>query len=242
MADKNKTDKAGSNLNSTRQLLDELDALMQRMLALPVGDLEEARSPGSAGTSVAAAPEESRMAASTAESHPAAAATEYQEPAPASYQYDEANDEEPSDELSPEHEQSLPEHEAQPDGVDSGESAATTAESPASREPHEQEERTSRLRPVSEEVLSALATQPAGLSPDMLGKGSALLSARVQRTPIYLWPLALLNRVFDLLTYLLGPFGAWLRGSGGRTFLAIVGLVFLLAAVGLQLLAWLAWN
>jgi hypothetical protein len=38
-----------------------------------------------------------------------------------------------------------------------------------------------------------------------------------------------LNGLFDVLTYLLGPLGSWLRGSG-RTALGWLGILALLAA------------
>jgi hypothetical protein len=47
--------------------------------------------------------------------------------------------------------------------------------------------------------------------------------------PAALWPLILLNGLFDILSYLLGPLGTWLRGPG-RTILGLLGIAMILAA------------
>ena len=44
-----------------------------------------------------------------------------------------------------------------------------------------------------------------------------------------LWPLIALNVVFNLLTYLLGPLGTWLRGPG-RSALGWLGIGLILTA------------
>ena len=49
--------------------------------------------------------------------------------------------------------------------------------------------------------------------------------------PGHLWPAILVNWVFDTLSYLLGPLGSWLRGSG-RPALGWVGILMTLAAAG----------
>jgi hypothetical protein len=49
--------------------------------------------------------------------------------------------------------------------------------------------------------------------------------------PGYLWPTIVLNWVFDALSYLLGPVGSWMRGSG-RPTLGWIGILMVLAAGG----------
>jgi len=44
-----------------------------------------------------------------------------------------------------------------------------------------------------------------------------------------LWPLILLNGLFDILTYLLGPLGTWMRGPG-RAAIGLTGVLMILAA------------
>jgi hypothetical protein len=57
-----------------------------------------------------------------------------------------------------------------------------------------------------------------------------------------LWPVIALNKVFDALTYPLGPLGGWLRGSTGRALLAFLGGVFIVAAGILLTLDWCEWT
>jgi hypothetical protein len=47
--------------------------------------------------------------------------------------------------------------------------------------------------------------------------------------PISLWPFILLNGTFNILSYLLGPLGTWLRGPG-RTMMGWLGIGLILAA------------
>jgi hypothetical protein len=60
--------------------------------------------------------------------------------------------------------------------------------------------------------------------------------------PWWCWPLLLLNGAFDLLLLPLGPLGAWLRGRGGRNVLAAVGLLCLAAAAALAAGDWFGWT
>lgn len=58
----------------------------------------------------------------------------------------------------------------------------------------------------------------------------------------WLLPLVWANGFFDLLTYLLGSHGRWLRGPRGRAALAWLGLLLLLAAAAWAVLDWDGWN
>lgn len=51
-----------------------------------------------------------------------------------------------------------------------------------------------------------------------------------------LWPVLFVNGLYDFLSYVLGPGGTWLRGSG-RRMLGWLGVVMILASAG-----WLAGN
>lgn len=55
--------------------------------------------------------------------------------------------------------------------------------------------------------------------------------------PGHLWPAVGVNWVFDALSYLLGPVGSWMRGSG-RPTLGWVGVLLLLAAAGWAVGEW----
>ena len=50
--------------------------------------------------------------------------------------------------------------------------------------------------------------------------------------PFVLWPVYLLNKIFDLLSYFLGPLGTWLRQSSGRNVLGWLGILMVLGAIG----------
>lgn len=74
---------AGSSLQTTRQMLDELDALMERMLALPVNELEDAPAPRPASktptvvaslTLLGSAPDAAAVAVAAADEPPASVA------------------------------------------------------------------------------------------------------------------------------------------------------------------------
>jgi hypothetical protein len=55
-------------------------------------------------------------------------------------------------------------------------------------------------------------------------------------------PVVVVNKVFDVVTYPLGPLGAWLRGPTGRGLLAFLGGVFLAAAGIILALDWCEWT
>jgi hypothetical protein len=57
-------------------------------------------------------------------------------------------------------------------------------------------------------------------------------------TPFILWPLVPVNWVFDLFTHLLGPLGFWLRRPSGRTALGWLGILMIVGAVGWAVADW----
>lgn len=61
-------------------------------------------------------------------------------------------------------------------------------------------------------------------------------------TPAVLWPLVAVNAIFDLFTYPLGRPGRWLRSPSGRTFLGLSGLALLVAAGVCVALGWSRWS
>jgi hypothetical protein len=70
------------------------------------------------------------------------------------------------------------------------------------------------------------ATPGPVTNPDPAGPAAASPDGPV--SPL-LWPLIALNVTFNVLTYLLGPLGTWLRGSG-RSVMGWVGIGMILAA------------
>jgi len=187
----------------TRQQLEELDALMQRMLALPV-DEEEKPSP---------LPAEKPAGQRKEDSGPVL----IEELLPA------AADESP----------------AAPQGVPSRAAPLPRVLAPAPALLR-REEKTVPAPAISLRT----ADEPERLVPP------ELLAA-----PVAPWdefpalapeepggPLVALNRAFDAGTTLLGPVGGWLRSAGGRTWLGLLGLGLLLAALAWGLGDWLGWT
>jgi hypothetical protein len=90
--------------------------------------------------------------------------------------------------------------------------------------------------PASQE---ADPTRPVAPSPAVL---SSLPEERqLVRTPGWLRPVVWINRVFDHCAGLFGAPGRFLRRPWGRTFLGLLGLVLLLAAIGWLVLDWMGW-
>jgi hypothetical protein len=56
--------------------------------------------------------------------------------------------------------------------------------------------------------------------------------------PFMLWPIYLFNRSFDIVTYLLGPLGSWLRKPAGRHTLGWLGILMILGAIGWGVADW----
>jgi len=59
-----------------------------------------------------------------------------------------------------------------------------------------------------------------------------------ESVPVILWPLVAFNWLFDLLTYLLGPLGSWLRSNAGRNILGWLGIVMIFGALGWAIADW----
>ena len=56
-----------------------------------------------------------------------------------------------------------------------------------------------------------------------------------------LWPLAAVDTAFDSFLALTGPIGRPLRAGSGKSVLAFLGVVGLLAAVAVSLADWFGW-
>jgi hypothetical protein len=66
--------------------------------------------------------------------------------------------------------------------------------------------------------------------------------ADTERSSFLLWPLLVINGCFDLPTYLLGPIGRWLRSAEGGNWLALLGLLGMVTAAILVVLDGIGWN
>jgi hypothetical protein len=163
----------------TRQQLDELDALMQRMLALPVDSDDRSVTTANAFSSASAQPE-----------NPDAVP-----PAPPSSSSGVA--------------------------MDLLTQRRTTVEQSIPR------------------VASDTANQP--VHPDESKLPAVPVSEHIC-VSWWLLPVWWVNRAFDGAIGWLGPPGRWLRGHQGRTFLALVGLFLLAAALAWLLVDGIDWT
>ncbi len=71
------------------------------------------------------------------------------------------------------------------------------------------------------------------------GKASAPPPAPI---PWVLLPILILNILFNLLTYLLGPIGSWLRRPAGRQVMGWLGILMILAAIGWGVADWYGFD
>jgi hypothetical protein len=77
-------------------------------------------------------------------------------------------------------------------------------------------------------VAPPFAPTPVVSAPAVVSQPAAIPQPE-STVPAALWPLILLNGLFDILSYVLGPLGTWLRGPG-RTVLGLLGIGMILAA------------
>jgi hypothetical protein len=227
-------------LHATRQMLDELDALMERMLALPINDAEE---PGSAPP--ASAPPRSRplSASLTLLQAPVdePAPSDHSEPNSANAGLDQA------------HAGTNPSHLPTLGALATSAPAesAAWAEVPEfaslrfppapAREPHS----------ALPELPPALAVVPEPLSNHVVPPSSApdlnAVFAEVPEPPEalaswFILPVLWGNRVFDQSTELMGEFGSRLRGPAARNVLGTAGLLLFAAALLWLARDWLGWT
>jgi hypothetical protein len=211
-------------VQSTRQMLDELDALMDRMLAIPVNDVDD---PEPTAPAIIRKPTVS------------ATLTVLEPPA----EGDRVRREPP------------PPREIFPKRVTPAASAPEAPTLPRviapppfepSRQPPEPapEPIPEAMIPPPLSVLAPLATRavtaPESATPlPTLIEEQEALTARPMN--VCLLPLVWLNRGFDLCTWLLGPFGGWLRSPRGRYLLGLTGLALLVAGGVWLVKDWLGW-
>jgi hypothetical protein len=228
----------GSSLQGTRQLLDELDALMEKMLSLPVGDTDTPTPP----------PPELRLPTLSA------TLTVLEPPAPASAKPTASA---PTTPAAQTREESLasPARWSSPADLTPRSSPVDPALPPApsyavSLDPAEEEDRFAPMQPLEppEEAPQEAPNQAASapIPPPILD----LRIPEVTTLPLpqRSWkglaaaPVWWLNAGFDLLTRPFGLPGRWLRVGSGRTLLGYAGIGLLLAA-GLWLIKdWMGWT
>jgi hypothetical protein len=192
----------------TRQQLDEIDALLRRMLTLPPLSGEPAEPPS--------APLVNR-------SFPAPIIRETPPPHPPA----------PSDpvvqswrvEWPPSPASQVPPPASPPSVVAWGSPIAPPTEAPPWAVPAATQMQPPYAMPVSAAANSTLSTTVA----------------RKQSDSLIVLSLIVLNGVFNLLTYLLGPLGTWLRGPG-RGAMGWVGILMIVAAIVWGLGEWYGYD
>jgi hypothetical protein len=213
---------------STRQLLDELDALMQRMLALPVEQDEQTAAEGGRGGAPPADPPGATLPAP-----PGASPADNREPPRPARESHPLTPDPPARVQGP-HRVALHQAELAPAGVPPKAAAPVQA--------REMDADLGDLTPVGPEIFSTLTAappfrpRPVPPPPRPVRRRPALTRGLVLR-PLY-WT----NRAFDRGTDWLGGPGRWLRGPRGRAVLGWVGVLLLALALGWQVLAWLGWG
>jgi hypothetical protein len=248
-------------VSPTRQQLDELEALMQRMLALPVHPLEaetepapEAPAPVEAPVVVPPRPPRPRLLAETAAPVPEPLAVAA---APPDLRQETASftppfsavagwrvAEEPAEDRAPLPAAPLP-----------AAAAEEHSEEPSLfwlDEPETEPRRSAWLQPLPPPTLPFREGPPLPRAPALEwiepeaepaeAIADTYRSWRPAPTPAWLQPLVAFNAAFDWGVSWLGPLGRWLRTPGGRAALGWIGLVLLAAALALAALDGMGWT
>jgi hypothetical protein len=235
----------------TRQQLDELDALLQRMLALPVNQAEDVIAEINATAKTTATLRQEPMSYRTAEygdDNSASVETEAVDAKPKTPpRLDEAHvsssseTKEDADTWVPLSSTWKPSPHTWKPLAQSWQQPRTK---PAQEVPPSREEPVEALAPKPPAVVAAAKMEP--LAP-IVSKAPAPVPAMPvpQEPPPPGWMRLLwwCNVAFDLLLLPWGPPGRWLRrDGGGRSVLGIAGVVLFVAALGLTVLEWFGWT
>jgi outer membrane biosynthesis protein TonB len=218
-----------SSVNSTRHLLDELDALMQRMLALPV-EQDEAVPPATAALKDSPA---LRPVPAPVVEAPVPTVT------PARPKYLEIARPEPAARPAP---NLVPASKAAEPARKEVLAARLPAPAAAPPEPAETGPADTSVA-IGPEIFAGLKAGPALLQPrPALSRPRPALRRPERSRGWLLGSLYWTNRAFDRGTRWLGGPGRWLRSPGGRSVLGWFGIGLLTVALGWQVLAWLGWT
>lgn len=222
------TSPGNAGMNSTKQLLDELDALMAKMLALPVAEGDNAPVEEELADLKEAA-RLPRVSATLTVIEPSAPEQEISLP--------------PGESLSPEPRLDGPAPLAPPHAELRTEVRAPepvmertrTASPAAAKELLRKREKNNQPEPIPTDAIP-----PSLLKVDIPEVKVLPLAAR-SLSSLALLPLLWVNVLFDLCTHFLGPLGRWLRTASGRNFLGTLGVVLIVLAVGWLIRDWMSW-
>jgi hypothetical protein len=266
-----RTNRPGGTTQATRHQLDELDALLQRMLDLPVSKAEP--EPAEADYPPPARPPEppQRPAAPPRRAYPPSYMVVETSTPPLDPQ---AKEPPTQGALGPRRVERQPEH-VEEDVFEAYRTPEQPAAEPAgdwvplrsSWQPSAQtwkplaesweqshtapppvippEPPRARTPPVSSSAPPAVIppTPPHTVGQPVIPPPSVAPRSEVgPSTPVLLLPAVWFNKAFDVCLIPLGPAGRWLQGRAGRGFLGAVGVTALLAAVALAAAEGIGWT
>jgi hypothetical protein len=260
---------SGASIHPTRQQLDELDALLKRMLELPVSSPDQDRA--SHVPAPATADDGTRAAVDDEESpHPVQRYPELPPQQPAEHDSigprivpSEAPDDNPVEPTPEEAEEWVP--------LRSSWQPSPQTWGPLARQWQAQQEvRTKRTRPdveatdlrsrsaedddesirQDEDALRPLPTSwkadaravmppPAASPPTPVETSTSNVQPPL---PVSLWPFAAIDTIFDVLLLLTGPLGRRLRTPEGKSVLAGIGVIAIVTAAALVTADLIGWT
>jgi hypothetical protein len=217
--------------SQTRQQLEELDALLQRMLSLPLSHIEETPTPPP--------PPQVKVQVPLPPSPPVMTIREIHGKPPESDQPQiqswrvELPPNTPT--LIPSAPQMIPGWDQStqitsvPNTVTPQNPPSTKTENPTTPQMVYGQETTplTKETPVNEEpppVAQVVVYTPPSRSTSV---------ASEPPLPVILWPFYLVDRVYTVITYILGPLTSWLSGPSMKHFLGWLGIIMILLAIGL---------
>jgi hypothetical protein len=251
----------GPSLSPTRQQLDELEALMRRMLELPVNGLEEDRAAPVPAVEPEAPPRiETDLDRILAE-FPARSWPMHREAAAPETAPELILPRPPAAEIAREREPEMmpPPVTALDLNLDGEGRDALTSDVPAHEPDVPSAAEEAPPLPPEPDPASAVASPPATESawhdPPPVRRPEPIIvpsiptavappAAIPDEPPVLALfrPLVWVNDTFDRCTYLLGPAGRWLSGRHGRALLGLLGLLLLAAATAWGVLDWMGWT
>jgi hypothetical protein len=227
-----------STVQASREQLDELDALLQRMLELPVDPTEDTAPAASNNESTKIPPPAPKDIPSvTTIPSPGGLKRPVQ---PRGYVDDRGTSRQGSEVPKGEAKKPVARRPAKPVQKPSCTPPATPTPSPVGP--------TIKIVAPGTGAPAQPAQQPSPTSPEAVAAEAGIAVATVvpaTGTPaplaVWQWPLGWLNLMFDFVASRLGPPGRWARQPTGRRILGWIGVALLVVSLALLILDWIGW-